>query len=361
MEEGEGSRRYWLWGALILGWWTVNGFATASQYHLMRGAAGDPIPWSYALTTAMATAYLWIPITVLALWLTWRYPIERERWASRLGVHLPVALAVPLFRAGAVQVLNPWIGWYPELPSFPTVLLANFVNNFFFYWMLLGVAHALHYAQRSRHREQLADCLRTELVQAQLHALRAQLHPHFLFNTLNTISSLVHQDADAAERMIARLSELLRHTLDRVGAQEVELREELEFVEAYLEIEQTRFEDRLHVRWEIDPQTLDARVPPLILQPLVENSIRHGIAPRSAPGTVEIASERQNGNLYLCVYDDGVGLKVESPRTGKGVGIASTRARLEQMYGERHQFQLGPAPQGGVLAEVTLPFRTTGG
>ncbi len=360
MEEAN-ARRYGLWGAVILGWWTLNGSATASQYYFIRSSAGEPITWSHALGTGLTSAYLWVPLTVLALWMTWRYPIERERLFSRLLLHLPVALAVPVFRALAVRELNPWVGWYVELPPFPTILLSNFVNNFFFYWMLLGVAHALHFAQRSRQREQLAERLRTELVQAQLHNLKAQLHPHFLFNALNTISSLVHQDADAADRMIARLSELLRHSLDRVRTPEVELREELEFVRSYLEIEQARFEDRLRVHWEIDPDTLTARVPPLILQPLVENSIRHGIAPRSAPGRVEIVSERQNGLLHLRVQDDGIGLSGEGATGGGGVGISSTRARLEQMYGDRHRFRLVPAPQGGVLAEVTIPFHTNGG
>jgi hypothetical protein len=176
MEEAN-ARRYGLWGAVILGWWTLNGSATASQYYFIRSSAGEPITWSHALGTGLTSAYLWVPLTVLALWLTWRYPIERERLLSRLLLHLPVALAVPVFRALAVRELNPWVGWYVELPPFPTILLSNFVNNFFFYWMLLGVAHALHFAQRSRQREQLAERLRTELVQAQLHNAEAMRTP----------------------------------------------------------------------------------------------------------------------------------------------------------------------------------------
>jgi two-component system, LytTR family, sensor kinase len=349
-----------VWAAAVLGWWTLNGIASASQYYFLRGSAGEAIAWADALRPGLASAYLWIPATVAALWLTWRYPLEREAWPRRLALHLGVALCVPVFRAAAVVALNPWVHWYAELPPFPTVLLSNLVNNFFLYLLLLGFVHALHFAQQARQREQVTERLRTELVQAQLHTLRAQLQPHFLFNTLNAVSALVQQDPEAAERMIARLSDLLRHTLERAGAQEVDLREELDFVESYLEIEQARFEDRLRVRWAIDPATLEARVPPLILQPLVENAIRHGIVPRSAPGTVEISSARRNGSLVLRVRDDGVGLPAATlaPRNG-GVGIRSVRARLEQMYGGRHAFLLDSPPGGGVLAELSLPYHTT--
>jgi two-component system, LytTR family, sensor kinase len=347
------------WVAAVLGAWTLNGIASASQYYFVRSSAGEAIAWPDALRPGLASAYLWIPVTVVALWLTWRVPVEREAWLPRLLLHLCVALGVPVFRAAAVVVLNPWIRWYPELPPFSTVLLSNLANSFFFYLLLLGFVHALHFAEQARQREKVAERLRTELVQAQLHTLRAQLQPHFLFNTLNAISALVQQDPEAAERMIARLSNLLRHTLERAAAQEVDLREELDFVESYLEIEQARFEDRLRVRWAVDPATLEARVPPLILQPLVENAIRHGIVPRSEPGTVEITSGRRNGSLVLRVRDDGVGLVAPGAAARDGVGIRSVRTRLEQLYGRRHSFALEAAPGGGVLAELSLPFETT--
>jgi two-component system LytT family sensor kinase len=183
-----------------------------------------------------------------------------------------------------------------------------------------------------------------------------QLHPHFLFNTLNAISTLVHKDPEVADRMIARLSDLLRLTLENIGVQEVRLAQELEFLERYLEIERMRFPDRLEVRMRIAPETLDARAPYLILQPLVENAIRHGIAPRSTRGRVEVRAERKNGMLILEVRDDGPGI---SPKANpkKGLGISSTRARLEKLYGAAHRFDLSNASEGGLVVTLAWPFQ----
>lgn len=349
----------WLWAGIILGWWTLNGFATASQYHLMRHQAEMPVSWSYALVTSMTSAYLWIPITVFALWSASRFPFERGRWVRRLPIQIAATAGVILYRAFAVVALNGWIGWYTELPPFSSLLVTSLANNTFLYWLLVGVAHAVHYARAYRQREQDAERLRIELVQVELEALRARLQPHFLFNALNTISSMVSRQPEAAERMIARLSELLRHSLDREGAPEVMLRDELELVAAYLAIEEARFEDRLNVRWEVDPVTLGARVPPLLLQPLIENAVLHGIAPRSAPGTIEISATRADGALRLVVRDDGVGPPAgASSGGGNGVGLKSTRTRLERLYGERHGFHFGPAPAGGTIVEISLPFNT---
>ena len=177
------------------------------------------------------------------------------------------------------------------------------------YSAIVGLSYALAYHRESQARALNAAQLETQLVEARLRTLEAELHPHFLFNTLHAISTLVHTKPDAADRMISRLSDLLRLTFDRSGAHGVSLQEELEFLQKYLEIEQTRFQDRLTVRFDIDPETLDAEVPRLILQPLVENAIKHGVAPRSGPGLVQIASRREDGRLWLEVSDNGVGLE----------------------------------------------------
>ncbi len=359
MERDTIRRTRTLWAALILGWWTLNGFASASQYHLYRGLGGEPITWSHALLTSMASAYLWIPITIFALWSSWRFPLDRDHWPRRLPLHIGAAAGVVVFRAGAVVVFNDWIGWYITLPPFTRVLAANFATNAFFYWMLVGAAHAVHYAGAYRRRERDAEQLRTELVRAELDALRARLQPHFLFNALNTISSLIGRRPEAAERMVARLGDLLRHSLDRDGAQEVELRDELKLAASYLAIEEARFEDRLHVHWDVDAGTLPARVPPLILQPLVENAVRHGIAPRSAPGRIHISATRVEDSLHLVVRDDGVGMPDPLhavAHSGGGVGLRSTRTRLQRLYGEHHTFRIGHATGGGVVVEITLPF-----
>ncbi len=215
----------------------------------------------------------------------------------------------------------------------------------------------MDYHRRYRERELAASHLETELTQAQLEVLRMQLQPHFLFNTLHAISSLMHRDVELADRMIARLGELLRATLDHAGAAEVSLQSELDFIAPYLEIEQARLGPRLQVRLDIDPETLDAAVPNLLLQPLVENAIRHGIAPQRGPGLIEIVSRRHNGRLQVRVCDTGAGLPNETPLK-EGLGLGNTRARLEHLYGDAHVFRIAPAPSGpGVEVTLELPFR----
>jgi two-component system, LytTR family, sensor kinase len=340
-----------LWWGVATAWWTLSGFASAAFYLTMESGAGRPVEWELALRSAMTTAYLWIPLTVLALWLAERFPLEASRWKTHLGVHVLAGIVVCVVRAGAVVVLNPWVGWYAELPPFGAVLTRSFANNLFLYWMLTGAAHALHYARRAQQRE-------TQLAEARLHALKAQIHPHFLFNTLNTVTSYVHDDPDTAERIIARLSELLRHTLESADTHEVSLDEELEALSPYLEIEQIRFEERLSVRWRVDAAARRARVPHLLLQPLVENAVRHGIAPRGAGGTIEISAERDGDRLRLRVSDDGVGRPpgARGP-TGLGVGLTNTRARLQQLYGDDHGFEVVAGADGGFSVTIRLPFR----
>jgi sensor histidine kinase YesM len=198
------------------------------------------------------------------------------------------------------------------------------------------------------------------LTLAQLEALKMQLHPHFLFNTLHSISALVHRDPDAADRMIARLGDFLRLTLENSGAAEVSLQKELEFLTCYLEIERVRFQDRLTTSVEVEPSALDSPVPNLILQPIVENALRHGVAQSSAPGRVEISAKRENGSLRIRVRDNGPGLnRVTGSREAfkEGVGLSNTRARLEQLYGESHRFEMSDAPDGGLLVTMVIPAR----
>ncbi|MGH9935785.1 MAG: sensor histidine kinase, partial [Blastocatellia bacterium] len=216
------------------------------------------------------------------------------------------------------------------------------------------------YQERKLQAAQLelkAAQLEASLTQAQLDALRMQIHPHFLFNTLNTVSVLMRNDAEAANRVLVRLSELLRLTLDKAGRHQAPLQEELEFLDLYLEIERTRFQDRLSVRTDIDPATLDALAPTLILQPLVENAIRHGIAPYVKQGLIEIRARRQGRQLELQVRDSGPGLSnFRRTATAQGIGLANTRSRLEQLYRGEHQFTLDDATGGGLLVTIRLPF-----
>ena len=345
------SRRWWLFA---FGWWTLNGLASASQVAQMAGPGGETVGWRHALVTSLASAWVWVPLTMLALWLAHRYPIGRGRLLPRIGLHLLSLLAVVLLRAVAVLLLNPWVGWYTTVPPLPELLLTSLRNNAFLYSLVIGVAHAAHYAAESRRRDE-------QLAEARLLTLKAQIQPHFLFNTLNTIALMVRESPADAERLISRLSELFRHALDGATIHEVPLADELRFAAAYLEIEGARLEDRLRIEWDVDPATLGARVPHLILQPLVENAVRHGIAPRSAAGRLRVAARRENGRVRLEVTDDGVGLEGQgATATGApaaGVGLANVRARLAALYGTAGALALAPTPGGGVTATLTLPYR----
>lgn len=232
----------------------------------------------------------------------------------------------------------------------------------FFYWIVLLARHALVYREESTQGAVRASQLEAQLVQAQLQALKMQLNPHFLFNTLNSISTLLLTNPLEAHKMVARLGDLLRMTLNNSGAGEITLDDELDFLACYLEIEHTRYRDRLTVAFDIDLETRSALVPNLFLQPIVENAIRHGIAPRPDPGRVRIRAERRNGHLQVEVQDDGPGLCI--PNGGStatrqfGIGLSNTRSRLNRMYGDDGRLELKNVPEGGLLVRLNLPFKT---
>jgi LytS/YehU family sensor histidine kinase len=257
--------------------------------------------------------------------------------------------------------------WAIDPPQTPGLTYgAYYLRGFFrwflvenlFYWTVLGAGMAWNYAVKARERELRASQLESQLVQAQLQALRMQLHPHFLFNTLHAVSVLIRKGEDqAAVRMIAGLSDLLRLALDSVGAHEVPLRQEIDFVERYLAIERIRYQDRLEVSVSLAPDTLDALVPNLLLQPLVENAIRHGIARAPFASQISIQSERSEGRLEIRIRDTGPGPQAVAD-SGTGVGLRNARERLFRLYGPDQELRLTPAEGGGALVTVRLPFRT---
>jgi two-component system LytT family sensor kinase len=355
-------RRLVKWGLIAAGW-TLFGLFFATQSIISRAYDGRPTRSGEALTAWLICAYLWLGLTPFVLYVARRFPLERRRWLAHALIHLAASVLFALLQLSLYVLIASWVGLNsgkgPFFEAFGNIFIGDFHFDLLTYWAIVGLSNALDYYRKYRDRELRAAQLETKLAQAQLDALRMQLHPHFLFNTLNSISVLMAEDTKAARRMLTRLSDLLRASLEHVGAHEVTLREELEFLESYLEIEQTRFQDRLTVQMEVDPGALDARVPNLILQPLVENAIRHGIAPRAAPGLIEVRARRENGIVQLEVRDNGPGLAGVAPEALlKGIGLSNTRARLEQLYGAAHRFELHDREGRGLTVTIAIPFRS---
>jgi two-component system LytT family sensor kinase len=357
------NRRHWMEAAIIFAAWAVFGLLVANQSSMLATLGGRQMPWKTALRPGLLEAFLWALTTVAIFWLTRRFPLERGRVLGRIAVHLVAAVVIALARSGVMVVLAWYMPWV-RARDFSSQFWGTSSQNALFYALLLGIAHLVLYYRRYREREQAAEQLARGLTEARLQALKMQLQPHFLFNTLNAISALIPAEAKPARRMVARLGDLLRTTLEHEETQEVTLREELAFLEPYLEIEQARLEERLTVVMNIAPDTLDARVPHLLLQPLVENAVRHGIAARIEPGKVEISASRTPDArfLQLEIRDDGLGLNRDNDRGNddrprRGVGLTNIRSRLEQLYGNEHRFKLENQAGGGVLVRISLPFR----
>ncbi|HEY6362551.1 MAG TPA: histidine kinase [Vicinamibacterales bacterium] len=307
--------------------------------------------------------YAWAVLVPGILWLARRYRFGRNTWMRAAAVHtlgvlvftflhavLTVSCRVPIAAAMGGRQLNWW-------SAFQELFFLNFDWEMMTYWAVVGLSHALDFHRESQEQRVAAAQLGTRLAEARLQSLQSQLHPHFLFNTLHTISALMHRDTEAADAMLARLSDLLRLSLDRISTQQVTLKEEMDFLQKYLEIERTRFGDRLAVRFDVEAETLDASVPNLLLQPLVENSIRHGIAQKVGGGLLEIRAGREESELCLLVRDTGPGLSAATlSALNTGVGLTNTRSRLEELFPGRHRFEFHEPPEGGLAVKIRIPF-----
>jgi signal transduction histidine kinase len=360
----------WQKAAVWLGVWTFMGLLQAARLYIVYHSDGEQlISWAQAMTWALADWYLWGLMSFIIVPVTRRTPFLRSTWLRDFVVHLLCALGV-----GALQlalyafVYEPLGTWFEHqvgtshtrtyLVLYEDLLRGKLHGAVLTYLLIAFVAFALRYAAQYRAAEQRREQLETRLVQARLDALKMQLHPHFLFNTLNAITALIHSDPEAADRMTSRLAELLRATLDSEAVQEVSLRQELEFLEGYLDIQRMRFGARLGIAMNIAPDTLDGYVPNLILQPLVENAVQHGIAPRSGPGTVRVSARKSGDRLLLEVNDDGAGLSAsDGPLTSKGRGLSNTRDRLRQLYGDAQDFAVENGAGAGVRVRIDIPFR----
>ncbi|HKR14371.1 MAG TPA: histidine kinase [Pyrinomonadaceae bacterium] len=352
-------KRHWKVACVIVGCWTFLALLFTPQTYLSGLRSPTPPTWGQALLWSLTLFYLWAALTPLVLWLGKQFPFDRHTFRNLLA-HLLLCGPVALLHIWLFQTVNvlmgAWSGSASRRPPIWALLVGLGATNIMIYWAVVAVSQAINYFRKYRERE-------FRLSQAELQALRTQLHPHFLFNTLNAIAELIHSDPVVADRSIVRLSELLRFSLASEKAQEVTLKEEIEFLEKYVEIHKTLMRDRLNVRLDVDPETLDAAVPNMILQPLVENAIKHGISPRPEGGNIEIHARRLDGNLYVEITDDGLGmLDMPDPQDGvqNGVGLINTRERLKLLYNDAHTFNLSSFPGRGVTIRISVPFKEAG-
>jgi two-component sensor histidine kinase len=348
---------------LLFAVWTAYGLLCSWQAHYWYAFTPTPWTWAKCLRSEMTYAWLWGIATPAVLWCARSFRLERPNWPRHLLAHAALLLVlVPAIKISYDLIVRPvtsaFYGTFSWVKLFRSVEM-TFDTGTLLFAVVVGVEHAYVYYQRYQTGLTKASHLQTQLVQAQLQALKMQLHPHFLFNTLHSITALVHEDPDMAERTIARLSELLRLFMANSTIHEAPLSEELRILDLYLEIERARFEDRLRVVYDVPAALRDAMVPNLVLQPLVENSIRHGVGRRSEPGWVAIAVERYADTLVLRVTDNGAGYKDDPDHpVHVGMGLGITRGRLESLYGPHQSLVLRNLPAGGVEARITMPFRT---
>jgi two-component system LytT family sensor kinase len=348
------------WAIAFLAFFTLMSLISATQSYVIQLTWDKPVEWSLALRRSFKEWYAYALLALVALLLARRtFTLRRWAWVtlhslSALGFALLHVVLISWLMAGETSVQTGETLTFTTL--FEKLVLHYLFVNFSMYWIAIFAHLGWVYYLRYRERELQAVELQRELAESRLAALRMELNPHFLFNTLHAVSSLIHTNPPAADKVVARLSELLRLTLDQSKPQEVPLREELEFLEKYLSIEQTRFEDRLVVIREITPEAARANVPYLILQPLVENAIRHGIEPRETAGQLKIQASVCDGQLHLVVKDNGEGLKDPGAAGRAGIGLSNVRSRLRQLYGDAARLELLNVPEGGVEARITLPY-----
>lgn len=354
------QRRWIRWLLIFMGWNLIGLFFSTQIYLIFNVGEGRPLSFSRAMSSTVPDWYIWAVFALIIVRISRRFRFDRENWVTSLFFHL---LASFFFAAMHVIIANTLLyvfGWgWGESRPWAAKLQANFFWYFYWnvltYWAIVGFSHAASYYVSLEERRLKVVSLEAQLVHAQLQALKMQLHPHFLFNTLNSISVLINKDVHLAKKMISRLADFLRMTLQNSGSDEVLLLQEIEFLKCYLEIERVRFQDRLTVRIEIDPTTVGCKVPNLILQPIIENAIRHGVASRSSPGWIEVRVAQEDHSLQLQVKDNGPGISKKTIR--KGVGLTVTEDRLQRLYGKSQKLDLQNGPEGGLIVTMTIPVR----
>ena len=346
-------------GLFVFAFWTFLGLSFAGQFFIASSQLNRPVSWQQALSHSLADWYVFALLSALPVLLSRRYGFGERGWWRHLMLHAGAGLVFSLayvgLRTGVAMVLGELPAQATFRDTFRPLLFKTWHFNILIYWVILTACHALAFYRKYQERHNKSLQLARSLTEARLQALQMQLNPHFLYNTLHAISALIYRDRDEADRMICQLSDLLRYALDSTSRQEVPLREELEFLKNYLKIEQTRFGDRLRMDYEIGPGTEELLVPNLSLQPLVENSIRHGIEPHPGPGSILIRAAASEGTLTLSTRDSGPGASHLPFKNG--VGLTNTEERLRQLYGSEHTLTMGADDRGGFEVRLTLPIR----
>ena len=343
---------------LIFGVWTALALLSCAQGVVFLAQVGERPTWGQ-FAARMLDWYTCAVFTPFFFWMAARFPIDRRHWRTNIFVHLAGSSVAVLLKYAFLFEFYQWLGG-DRRPTFERLLASNFIIESMIFWAVIAIIHGILFYRRWQEREQLAAELRTRLSEAQLEVLKAQLRPHFLFNTLNSISTLVHSDPASADRMVVQLADLLRASLETSGRHEIPLAEELALLERYLEIMRVRHEDRLSVAIRVTHRAKSALVPHFILQPLVENAIEHGIGRRAGAGRIVIDAADSGDKLQIRVGDDGIGIDDRATNglsPEEGVGLGNTRLRLHQLYGEAHSFAIQCAETGGTLVTITIPLR----
>ena len=340
--------------------WTMVAIATTELQYVAQPASGAQA-YGRLVRLSLASCWLWALFTPAVLAFSRRFRIDRSSWPRTLPLHLAAAALATFVDVALMQQIAPFVN--DAAPALRVPLHIAFLRQLFVYsvcyFVIVALGHVRYYAGLSYERDLRAAQLEAQLSAARLTALQGQLRPHFLFNTLNMIAEQVYTDPAGADAMLTRLGVLLRSSFTETDRERVPLRHELELLESYVEIMRARFRGRLTFELDIEPAALDALVPRFILQPLVENAIKHGVEPREEGGRVTVTARRRNASLTLEVLDNGDGL---SAPIREGTGVRNTRERLHHLYGaSRHEFTLTPADGSGTIASVAIPFDTDDG
>ncbi len=354
----------WIRFAVVVAGWAFLGFVLSIEvyFNSRAGMPGNSVDFIEAAIPQFGRAMMWALMAPLILRMRRKLPLSRGGWVGGISFHIAMSFVVmATYYLG--RMLAYLIFYEEPLGGFWTIAASGFygrnIIDMAYYWAVLAVGYGFEIYQRYKNEELKAVQLEARLIETELKALREQLHPHFLFNTLNTISVFVReQKNNEAVTLIAQLSSLLRMSLDNTRVHEVTVRQEVDFLERYLQIQKARFSDRLNVGIEIEPAAMEARIPNLLLQPLVENAIVHGIATKSGPGRVDLFGRVEGDRLHLEVRDDGPGLSDSSKRQKEGIGLTNTRERIAKIYGAQGQLSLRSTPGRGLSVQIVLPCRT---